>query len=142
MQKSKRWKKLEAAGAKLQRLLWASTGTKDPEAPDVLYIEALAAPDTINTMPSETLKAFASHGKIEKLMPEGGGKSEKVLREFQKSGVDLEALAADLQKMGAEAFEKSWNDLLSAIESKGNLIGKSVSEEKKIKKVHQQKVTH
>ena len=142
LQKSERWRNLEDAGAKLQRLLWASTGTKDPEASDVLYVEALASPNTINTMPAETLKAFADHGKVEKMMPEDGGKSEKALREFSKIGIDLEALASDLQKRGAEAFEKSWNDLLSAIESKCDIIGKSASEEKKIKRVHHQKVTH
>jgi transaldolase len=122
LQKSGRWGKLEAAGARLQRLLWASTGTKDPDASDVLYIEALVAPDTINTMPPETLKAFASHGKVGDIMPADGGNAEIILRKFQRAGFDLEKLAADLQKKGDEAFEKSWNDLLAAIEQKSKSI--------------------
>lgn len=140
MQRSDRWKKLEAAGARLQRLLWASTGTKDPNASDVTYIEALAAPDTINTMPAETLKALADHGKIEKMMPADGGNAEKILDKFQKSGIDLDALAADLQKEGGKAFEKSWNDLLAAIDSKCNIIGKP--EEKKTRRTQKRKVIH
>lgn len=141
MQKSDRWKKLEAAGARLQKLLWASTGTKDPGASDVLYVEALVAPNTINTMPSETLKAFAEHGKIEKMMPEDGGNAEMMLGKFQESGIDPDALAADLQKKGAEAFEKSWNDLLAAIESKSRFIRKPGNQEQKAPAT-QQKVSH
>jgi transaldolase len=142
LQKSDRWKKLEATGARLQRLLWASTGTKDPGASDVLYIEALAAPDTINTMPTETLKAFADHGKIKKMMPKDGGDAEKVLGRFRDSGIDLDALASDLQKQGDEAFEKSWNDLLAVIESKCDAIGKSDKEEKNMQRSRVQKAIH
>ncbi|HEX2977231.1 MAG TPA: transaldolase [Bacteroidales bacterium] len=137
--RSERWKKLEAAGARMQRLLWASTGTKDPDAPDVLYIEALVAPDTINTMPSETLTAFAGHGKIDKMMPEDGGDADKVLGQFEEKGIDLDALAADLQKQGAEAFEKSWNDLLAVIQSKCDDIagdGKKAQRSKVQKAIH------
>lgn len=141
LQKSDRWKKLEKAGARLQRLLWASTGTKDPNAPDVLYIEALAAPDTINTMPAETLEAFADHGKIERMMPADGGDSEMMMEKFRKKGIDLNALAADLQKKGAESFEKSWNDLLAAIDSKCYIIRNPAKSEKKIRKTHPRKVT-
>jgi transaldolase len=121
---SDRWKRLASSGARAQRLLWASTGTKDPAAPDVLYIEALAAPDTINTMPAETLKAFADHGKIEKMMPADGVDAEKKLDEFRKAGVDIDALAAEFQLKGTESFEKSWKDLLAAIDSKCEAIGK------------------
>lgn len=128
LQMSDRWKKLEKSGARLQKLLWASTGTKDPEASDVMYIEVLAAPDTINTMPPETLEAFADHGKVDKMMSGDGGDAEKILIEFEKTGIDLNALSADLQKEGAEAFEKSWNELLSAIKSKCDDIGKTHAE--------------
>jgi transaldolase len=123
----------------MQRLLWASTGTKDPDAPDVLYIEALVAPDTINTMPSETLTAFAGHGKIDKMMPEDGGDADKVLGQFEEKGIDIDALAADLQKQGAEAFEKSWNDLLAVIQSKCDDIagdGKKAQRSKVQKAIH------
>jgi transaldolase len=142
LQKTDRWKKLEAAGARLQRLLWASTGTKDPNASDVMYIEALAAPNTINTMPSETLVAFAEHGKVGKMMPENGGDAEKILDEFRKYGIETDALAADLQKEGAEAFEKSWRDLLAAIDSKSGSPGKQGGQAKRAQRKHTQKVTH
>ena len=101
-------RKLAAAGARPQRLLWASTGTKDPEAPDTLYVEALAAPDTINTMPEKTLLAFADHGEVKGVLPVDGGDAEAVLAEFSADGVDDAALAAQLQREGAEAFAKSW----------------------------------
>jgi transaldolase len=113
-----RWLRLANAGARPQRLLWASTGTKDPEAPDVLYVEALAAPFTINTIPDKTLKAFAEHGRVGDLMPADGGDAEEVLAEFAKAGIDRPALAEQLQRDGAEAFDESWNSLLSSIEGK------------------------
>jgi transaldolase len=115
---SPRWQRVYNHGARPQRLLWASTGTKDPKASDVLYIEALAAPFTVNTMPDGTLKAFADHGKVGAAMPPDGGDSEKVLADFGKAGVDADALGARLQKEGAEAFSKSWADLMNVIASK------------------------
>jgi transaldolase len=115
---SPRWQKLAKAGAQPQRLLWASTGTKDPAAPDTLYIEALAAPDTINTIPEKTLEAFADHGKVGAAMPLDGGSAEAVLQEFKAAGVDDAALAARLQHEGAAAFTASWQALLSSIQGK------------------------
>lgn len=114
---SSRWRKLAASGALPQRLLWASTGTKDPAAPDVLYVEALAAPDTIDTMPEKTLLAFADHGKVRDAMRFDGGNAEAVLAQFAREGVSDEALAADLQREGTVAFAKSWSDLMSRIDS-------------------------
>ena len=115
---SPRWQKLAGAGAQPQRLLWASTGTKDPKASDVLYIEALAAPDTINTMPEETLLAFADHGKVNDVLPVDGGDAEEILARFAHVGVDDAALAAELQREGAQSFDKSWNELMDTIASK------------------------
>src|SRR5258708_11895413 len=115
---SPRWKKLEAAGARVQRLLWGSTGTKDPAASDVLYVEALAAPDTIDTIPEKTLLAFADHGKVGAPMREDGGDAEKVIAEFRRAGIDDDALAARLQREGVETFAKSWNDLMERIAEK------------------------
>ena len=112
------WQRVYNYGARPQRLLWASTGTKDPNAHDVLYIESLAAPFTVNTMPEATLKAFADHGKVGHPMPAGGGDCEHVLAEFSKAGVDVDALAAQLQTEGAKSFSKSWNDLMEVIASK------------------------
>jgi len=106
------------AGARPQRLLLASTGTKDPNASDTLYIKALAAPLTINTMPENTLKAFADHGELGPAMPADGGDSEAVLSEFERAGIDVGALAAQLQQEGAAAFVKSWNELMAVIASK------------------------
>jgi len=114
---SERWQKLANEGARPQRLLFASTGTKDPEASDVLYVEAFAAPNTINTMPDKTLLAFADHGEVGDPLPADGGDAEQVLSAFGDAGVDVGKLAARLQKEGAEAFVKSWNDLLGTIES-------------------------
>src|SRR5215208_4134826 len=113
---------LATAGARHQRLLWASTGTKDPSASDVLYVEALAAPDTINTMPDKTLLAFADHGTVGDPIPVDGGDADEVLAEFQSAGVDTDELAARLQREGAEAFDKSWNDLLESIESESRRL--------------------
>ena len=112
------WQRVYNYGARPQRLLWASTGTKDPNAHDVLYIESLAAPFTVNTMPEATLKAFADHGKVGHPMPADGGDCEHVLAEFSKAGVDVDALAAQLQTEGAKSFSKSWNDLMEVIASK------------------------
>jgi transaldolase len=119
---SPRWRKLAAAGARPQRLLWASTGTKDPRASDTLYIEALVAPDTINTMPDKTLSAFADHGQVKGVMPVDGGDAEEVLAEFTRIGVDDAALAAQLQREGTASFDKSWRDLLERIAAKGALL--------------------
>jgi transaldolase len=104
-------------GARPQRLLWASTGTKDPDASDVLYIEALAAPFTVNTMPEATLKDFADHGTVREPLPEDGGDAEQVLNEFGEAGIDVEALAAQLQEEGKQSFDDSWADLMKSIES-------------------------
>ena len=115
---SPRWLKLAQAGARPQRLLWASTGTKDPAAPDTLYIEGLAAPDTINTIPEKTLLAFADHGKVGAALANDGGDAETVLQAFKGEGVDDDELAARLQREGADAFAASWKTLLSCIEEK------------------------
>jgi len=117
---SARWQKLAQAGAHVQRLLWASTGTKDPAAPDTLYIDALAAPDTINTMPDKTLQAFAEHGTIDAPMPVDGGDAEAVIEQMRREGIDDAALAARLQREGAEAFSTSWGELLSRIKEKSS----------------------
>ena len=116
---SPRWQRLANAGARVQRLLWASTGTKDPKASDVLYIESLAAPLTINTIPERTLKALADHGRLGAVMPAHGGDCEEVLAEFTKAGIDIDALAARLQEDGAIAFVRSWDELMKSIASKG-----------------------
>ncbi|HZC34865.1 MAG TPA: transaldolase [Chthoniobacterales bacterium] len=115
---SSRWQRVFNAGARPQRLLFASTGTKDPKASDVLYIKALAAPLTVNTMPEGTLKAFADHGEVSGILPADGGDCEAVLAEFGKAGVDINALATKLQDEGATSFVKSWNELLEVIASK------------------------
>lgn len=115
---SPRWRKLAGAGARPQRLLWASTGTKDPGAFDTIYIDALAAPDTVNTMPENTLLAFADHGNPLRILSADGGDAEAVLAGFAKAGVDVTALAATLQRDGTRAFEQSWNDLMECIASK------------------------
>lgn len=116
---SDRWQRLANFGARPQRLLFASTGTKDPKASDVLYIGALAAPNTIDTIPEKTLLAFGDHGKLAGTLPRDGGDCETVLDDFRKAGIDLEQLAADLQSHGAQSFDESWQKLLGAIESKG-----------------------
>lgn len=115
---SPRWRRLAAAGARPQRLLWASTGTKDPEAPDTLYVEALAAPDTIATIPAKTLRAFAEHGALDGTMATKGGRAEPLLARFAEAGIDIDALAIRLQRDGAQAFVKSWNALLGRIADK------------------------
>lgn len=115
---SPRLEKAVNAGAQPQRMLWASTGTKDPQASDVLYIEALAAPDTINTIPEKTLLAFADHGTLRGVMPVDGGNAETVIAEFAKAGIDDQQLGVDLQREGADDFVASWKDLLACIQAK------------------------
>ena len=119
---SERWERLANEGARPQRLLFASTGAKDPEASDVLYIEALAAPFTVNTMPDKTLLAFADHGEVGEPIPEDGGGVADVLAEFEAAGVDVAELAARLQREGADAFDSSWNELLGSIEAKSRKL--------------------
>jgi transaldolase len=115
---SPRWRRAFNFGARPQRLLWASTGTKDPKASDVLYIKTLAAPFTVNTMPEGTLKALADHGELGATLPADGGDCEEVLAQFAKAGIDVNALAAQLQDEGAKSFVKSWEDLMAVITSK------------------------
>jgi transaldolase len=121
---SARWRRALNAGARPQRLLFASTGTKDPKASDVLYVKGLIAPLTVNTMPEATLHAFAAHGEVGRELSPDGGDSAQVLLEFSRSGVDFEALAARLQEEGATSFVRSWKDLLSVIASKTAARGK------------------
>jgi transaldolase len=115
---SARWRRVQNAGARPQRLLFASTGTKDPKASDVLYVKELAAPLTVNTMPEKTLQAFAAHGDVGRQLSSDGADSADVLSSFTRSGIDLEALAARLQQEGAAAFVSAWQDLLGVIASK------------------------
>lgn len=115
---SPRWQRVYNAGARPQRLLWASTGTKDPKASDVLYIKALAAPFTVNTIPEATLKALAEHTSLGRPLPADGGDCEQMLAQFAKAGIDVDSLATQLQNEGATKFVKSWNDLLDVIQSK------------------------
>src|SRR5208282_2384026 len=115
---SARMQRLCNEGARAQRLLWASTGTKDPAASDTLYIEALAAPFTVNTMPEGTLKAFGEHGRVGTSLPADGGDCEDVLAQFSKGGIDINALADRLQDEGAKSFVKSWDELMVVIASK------------------------
>jgi transaldolase len=105
--------------------LWASTGTKDPAASDILYVKALAAPYTVNTMPEGTVKAFADHGDIDGILPEDGGDCEDVLAQFARAGVDVDVLAEQLQDEAAKSFVKSWNELLGVIAAKSELLAKA-----------------
>jgi transaldolase len=114
----KRWKDLEAKGARKQRMLWASTGTKDPKAPAGLYVEALAAPETIDTMPEKTLLSFAQGGNLKGVMSKDGGDAEEVLGRFARAGIDVNALAEQLQVDGAASFVKSWTELMQRIKEK------------------------
>ena len=122
---SDRWLRLVNFGARSQRLLWASTGTKDPSASDVLYVKSLAAPHTINTMPEKTLLALADHGEIGAMLPRDGGDAEAVLTRFTAAGIDTGALAEKLQRDGAEAFVASWDDLLGCIAEKSDRLSKA-----------------
>jgi transaldolase len=119
---SERWQRLANEGARPQRLLFASTGTKDPNAPETLYVAALAAPFTINTMPDKTLLAFAEHGQVGTPLPADGRGSERLLGEFEAAGVDVAELASRLQREGAEAFDASWNELLQSIDEKSRKL--------------------
>ena len=121
--RSPRWQKLADHGIKSQRLLWASTSVKDPDARDTLYIEALAAPDTINTLPDETLKAFADHGKLHGPMAQDGGSAETTLKSFEEAGIDLDALAEQLQREGAEKFSDAWHALLNDLRKVRQRLG-------------------
>jgi transaldolase len=120
---SPRAQRLMNEGARPQRLLWASTGTKDPEASDTLYIEGFASPFTVNTMPEPTLHAFAEHGELGDPVPADGGDCDAVLAEFESAGIDVRALAVRLQKEGKEAFNKSWEDLLESLETERAKVG-------------------
>lgn len=117
-----RWQALHAAGAHTQRLLWASTGSKDPTASDTLYIDALAAPDTINTLPEKTLLAFANHGAAPVAMAHDGGDADEVMQRITQAGIDIDELALRLQRDGAEAFVKSWSQLLQRIGDKAQAL--------------------
>jgi transaldolase len=119
------WQRVYNAGARPQRLLWASTGTKDPSASDILYVKGLAAPFTVNTMPEGTLNALAGHNELGSILPADGGDCEEVLARFVKEGVDLDALAAKLQDEGAKSFVKSWNGLMAVIASKSDFLKKA-----------------
>jgi transaldolase len=119
---SPRWMRAYNAGARPQRLLWASTGTKDPKASDVLYIKSLAAPFTVNTMPETALRAFADHGEVGSTLPVDGGDAEHELAQFAREKVDVHALANQLQEEGAKSFVKSWNELMSVIDSKSAVL--------------------
>ena len=122
---SERMLRLENEGARPQRLLFASTGTKDPDASDVLYIEALAAAYTINTMPEPTLLAFADHGEVGEPLPRDCGDAGELLTEFASAGIDLDALAAQLQEEGEQAFNKSWREMIGSLESKREAVAAS-----------------
>ena len=122
---SDRWQRVCNFGARPQRLLWASTGTKDPKASDILYIKALAAPFTVNTMPENTLKAFGDHGEMSGTLLADGGDAETVLAEYTRAGVDIPALAAQLQDEGAKSFVKSWEELMDVIAAKGTALRKA-----------------
>jgi transaldolase len=124
---STRWQRALNAGARPQRLLWASTGTKDPKMPDLLYIKALTAPFTINTMPEGTLKALADHGEAGAILAADGGDCEETLVEFAKAGIDADALATQLQEEGAKSFVTSWNELLAVIETKSAALKKAIA---------------
>src|SRR5678809_662855 len=119
---SPRWERIYNAGARPQRLLWASTGTKDPKAPDVLYIKALAAPFTVNTMPEGTLKALADHGDVGAALPADGGDADEELARFAYAKIDVDALARQLQDDGAKSFVNSWNELMGVIGSKSETL--------------------
>jgi transaldolase len=124
---SPRWARLRAAGAEPQRLLWASTGMKDPAGRDTMYVETLAAPDTIDTIPDKTLLAFADHGRLGALLPEDGGDADATVAGFAKLGIDVDALALRLQKEGAASFTKSWQDLLDGIRAKSEQLAGAAS---------------
>ena len=119
---SERWQRLANAGARVQRLLWASTSTKDPKSPDTLYVEGLSAPDTINTMPESTLLALEDHGRVAEPMRADGGDADATLAQFESVGIQIDALAATLQSDGARKFVQAWEDLLSRIDDHVALV--------------------
>jgi transaldolase len=123
---SSRWQRAFNAGARPQRLLWAGTGTKDPKASDILYVKALAAPFTVNTMPEGTLKALADHGQLGSILEADGGDCEDVLAQFAKAGIDVDALATQLQDEGAKAFVRSWQELMAVIDSRASALKESM----------------
>src|ERR1700686_3431066 len=125
---SPRWQRAFNAGARPQRLLWASTGTKDPKASDILYVKSLAAPLTVNTMPEATLKALADHGEVGEILPADGGNGEEVLAQFGKAGIDIDALATQLQDEGAKSFVQSWNDLMAVIAAKSAALKRAAAQ--------------
>jgi transaldolase len=122
---SQRYQRVLNNGGRPQRLLFASTGTKDPKASDVLYVKAFAAPLTVNTIPEATLKAFADHGEVGASLPTDGGDCESVIAAHSKAGIDVDALASQLQDEGAKAFVKSWHELLGVITSKSAALEKA-----------------
>ena len=124
---SPRWQKLAAAGASVQRLLWASTGTKDPSAPDTLYLDALVAPDTINTIPEKTLFAFADHGKVQQTLTDGASGADATLAACREAGIDPDALAEQLQREGAESFSASWKSLLEHVADKADALSQKTA---------------
>jgi transaldolase len=123
---SPRWQRIYNAGGRPQRLLWGSTGTKDPQASDILYIKALAAPVTVNTMPEATLRALADSGQLSEIMSADGGNCEEVLAEFAKLGININDLAGKLQEDGEKLFVNSWNELMAVITSKSAILWKKV----------------
>ncbi len=125
---SPRWQRAFNNGVRPQRLLWASTGTKDPKASDILYVKSLAAPLTVNTMPDATLMALADHGEIGAILPADGGDCEDVLAQFGRAGIDIDALAAQLQDEGAKSFVQSWNDLMAVINAKSAALKSAVAQ--------------
>jgi transaldolase len=122
---SPRWQRVYNAGTWPQRVLWASTGTKDPQASDVLYIKSLAAPFTVNTMPEGTLQALAEETELDTIMSADGGDCEALLEEFANAGIDIDSLAAQLQEQGAKSFVNSWNELMEVIDSKSTALEKA-----------------
>jgi transaldolase len=122
---SPRWQRAFNAGARPQRLLWASTGTKDPAASDILYIRALAAPFTVNTMPEGTLKALGDHGALGGMLPADGGDGEEVLATFANAGINVDALAVQLQDEGAKSFVDSWREVIGVIAAKSSDLAKA-----------------
>ncbi|MBS1214271.1 MAG: transaldolase, partial [Proteobacteria bacterium] len=118
MLNSDRWMRLTNYGVHPQRLLWASTGTKDPQASDYLYVKALASPNTVNTMPEGTLLKFGEHGELGRILSAGGGESDEVVYALERQGIDMDELAAQLQKEGAESFVKSWDEMMGVVAKK------------------------
>jgi transaldolase len=122
-----RWHRIYNAGAHPQRLLWASTGTKDPKVSDILYVKSLAAPFTVNTMPEKTLIALSRQKELGSILPADGGDCNEVLSQFFRAGIDVDLLAAQLQEEGAKVFVKSWNELMSVIDAKTVILKKVAS---------------